>query len=80
MLEIVSDARAVRDPGAKARSGYMGTTRPMEIIPGLLTNLVGANMAFGEESLAGEKSKTLTDGELLSNTFVRPKHFHLKAS
>jgi len=82
MLEIVSDARAVRNPGVKARSAYIasqGTTRPAEIIPGLLTNLVGANTVFGEDNLAGEKSKTLTDGELLSNTFVRIKSFHLKA-
>jgi hypothetical protein len=74
MLEIVSDARAVRNVGAKAYMASQGATRSREIIPGLLTNLVGANMAFGEDNLA-EKSKTLTDGELLSNTFVRINPF-----
>jgi hypothetical protein len=79
MLEIVSDARAVRNAGSKAYIASHGTARSREIIPGLLTNLVGANMAFGEDNLA-EKSKTLTDGELLSNTFVRTKPLHLKVS
>jgi cytochrome P450 len=42
-------------------------TGPKEIKAGLLANLVEANMAY---NVASEKKRTLTDGELLSNTFI----------
>lgn len=76
MLEIVSDARAMRSLGANAGTIYrasQGTTRPEEIKPGLLANLVEANMAYTEDNITGQKSRMLTDEELLSNTFVRSK-------
>jgi hypothetical protein len=73
MLEIVSDDRAERTPGGKMETTYpasKGTKRPKEIKSGLLANLVEVNMAHNEDNVPGEKSKTLTDAELLSDTFV----------
>jgi hypothetical protein len=76
MLEVISDARAKGTPGAKTKtpcSAPKETAGPKEIKSGLLANLVEANMAHNEDSVPGEKSKTLTDAELLSDTFVCSK-------
>jgi len=73
MLEVVSDARAARTSGAKAGTAYptsQGTTRPKEIKSGLLANLVEANTGYEDDNVAGEKRRTLTDDELLSDTFA----------
>jgi hypothetical protein len=77
MLEIVSDARAAGTPGAKPNIAYpasQGKSGPKGIKYGLLANLVEANMVYGEDNVAGEKTRTLTDEELLSDTFVRSKN------
>jgi len=82
MLDIISDARAAETPGAKARTDHPASqdmTRPKEIKSGLLTNLMTANTVYNEGNVAGEKSKALTDEDLLSNTFVRSKTLSTKA-
>ena len=59
-------------PRGKGKECFMasqGTTRPTEVMPGLLMTLVVSNMAFGEDNLAVDKSRTLTDREFL-NTFA----------
>ena len=76
MLEIITDARTAETPGAKARTGHSTsreTTNQKEIKFGLLANLVEANMAHHEDNATSEKRRTLTDEELLSDTFVRAK-------
>jgi hypothetical protein len=83
MLGVVSDARAEGTPGAKTENAYpasKGTAGPKEIKAGLLANLVEANMAHNEDSVPGEKNKTLSDAELLSDTFVLLKPFYPKVS
>jgi hypothetical protein len=73
MLEIVSDARAAGTAGPKARTPYptsQETTRSKNVKSGLLANLVEANMVYHEDTAAGEKRRTLSDDELLSDTFV----------
>lgn len=74
MLEMISDARAVEFQGVKARSGHLTSQRLTEIKSALLGNLVKANMAYHEENPASKERKTLTDEELLSNTWVLAKH------
>jgi len=76
MLEMVTEAPAtnLETPRAKARAGnptLQGTTSPKEIKFALLANLVKENMAYHEDNAMSEKQKTLTDEELLSDTFVR---------
>ena len=82
MLEIVSDARAASTPGAKpnmtSSSSSQGNSRENGIEYGLLANLVEANMVYDEGNVAGEKPRTLTDEELLSDTFVRSKNLSAK--
>ena len=82
MLEIVSDARAAGTPGAKpnmtSSSSSQGNSRENGIEYGLLANLVEANMVYDEGNVAGEKPRTLTDEELLSDTFVRSKNLSAK--
>lgn len=73
MFEIVSDARAAGAPGAKPNIAYPASQGKLGIKYGLLANLVGANMVYDEDNVAGEKVRTLTDEELLSDTFVRSK-------
>ena len=83
MLEIVSDARAAGTPGAKPNIAYPGSSsqgksKEKGIEYGLLANLVEANMVYDEDNVAGEKPRTLTDEELLSDTFVRSKNLSAK--
>jgi len=76
MLEIIFDARTARTQGVKAgiaNPASQGTTRRKEIKSGLRANLVEANMIYNMDDVAGEKSRMLTDDELLSDTFVSPK-------
>jgi len=75
MLEIVSDARALGTTGSResaAHSALQGTTG-YKINSGLLANLVEANTFYGGDNSIGKKSRTLTEEELLSDTFVRSK-------
>jgi hypothetical protein len=75
MLEIVSDARALGTTGSRESPAYpawQGTTG-YKINSGLLANLVEANTVYGQDNFIGEKKKTLTEEELLSDTFVRSK-------
>ena len=75
MLEIVSDARALGTTGSResaAHPAWEGTTG-YKINSGLLANLVEANTVYGENDFIGKKNRTLTEEELLSDTFVRSK-------
>lgn len=82
MLEIVSDARALGTTGSRESAVYpawQGTTG-YKVKSGLLANLVEANTAYGEGVFIGEKRRTLTEEELLSDTFVRSKTFSAESS
>jgi len=83
MLEIVSDARAaVGTPGGKPSIAYPASQGKKQngIKSGLLANLVEANMVYGDDNVTNEKRRTLSDEELLSDTFVCLKSLSVNKS
>ncbi|KIM46888.1 hypothetical protein M413DRAFT_440460 [Hebeloma cylindrosporum] len=72
MLEIISDARAAGTTESRQNIGYPARqeTTGYKIQSGLLANLVEANTFSGEDNFTGDKGRTLTDEELLSDTFI----------
>ena len=80
MLEIVSDARALGTTGSRESAAHPARqeTTGYRINSGLLANLVGANTVYGDDNLISEKRRTLTEEELLSDTFVRSRTLSAK--